>query len=209
MLPTGRISLPLVLKTVLTIAWYLVLILAAAFIVEEAYGVLSGRLADEGMGFSAPVFLSENAYQIVGPGAGEASLSIHKLKVLLDIRSPGILLIIGNYLSKLLSIGVVMLVVFLLRAVFRTVTAGEPFSPRNAGRIRTVGIVLIVMNVVEALIRFGVSSHIVRSYEATGLVFGREFPIDIPLLFVGLSVIVLGSIFKVGADLREDQALTI
>ena len=91
MLPTGRFSLPLVLKTSLTVAWYLVLLLAAAFIVEEVYQVLSGGLIDQGIGFSVPVLLSENAHQIVGPEAGEASLSMHKLNMILEIRSPGIL----------------------------------------------------------------------------------------------------------------------
>ncbi|MFC1540137.1 DUF2975 domain-containing protein [Gemmatimonadota bacterium] len=209
MMTTGRFSLPIVLKTVLSVAWYLVLVLGVAFIINEAYFVISGKLTGEGIGIKIPVQLNEETYQIISPNTSDSGLVISSVQGTLEVRSPGFFLVFLNHLSNFLEVGITIMVVFLLRSVFRRVTAGDPFNPRNAGYLKLLGILLIVISVLESLIQFGLSSYITSTYETTGLTFMTEFPVNIPLLFTGLAIIVMGGIFQVGTDMRDDQALTI
>jgi len=206
---TGRFSLSVILKTILGGAWYLALIAMVVSLVGAGYLLFSGNLTEEGVKVGVPIEMIDGARRSIPLENSDTMVHISKLNGYLQVPSPGFLLSAAFILRKLGSIAVFLVVVFLLRSVFRTVSAGEPFTPPNAGRIRMIGLVLLATYIIDPCIQFGVSSHVVRTYAVTGLAFRTEFPLNVSLIFIGLAVIVLGEIFRMGAELREDQALTI
>lgn len=101
-----------------------------------------------------------------------------------------------------------------LRRAFTNIAAGTPFPRDNIRRIRVAGWAILGMAAVELVIDAAAAVF----YHATTTVAGRPvvFPweivwVDFPLgtILAGLAVLILAEIFRAGADLQDDQALTV
>jgi hypothetical protein len=103
----------------------------------------------------------------------------------------------GLYLAALIVI------VNRLRRVFETLTVGDPFRPENVGRLRTVGLSLIALEVVGYLFRLA------AQWATFDLDSGVKFSISLSGWFAILAVFVLAEVFREGARLRSDAELTI
>jgi hypothetical protein len=108
----------------------------------------------------------------------------------------------------------VVLVLLNLRRAFTNVAAGTPFPRDNIRCIRVAGWAILGLAAVDLLITAGMVTYM----RATTTVAGHPpvipgamllegFPIG--TILAGLAVVILAEIFKAGADLQEDQALTV
>ena len=109
------------------------------------------------------------------------------------------------------ELALLVVALLLLRHVVDALVRGEVFTHANARRLRWLGLVLLV----EAIYAPGISSALSR-WLTGGLTFGGE-----PLLVdwrqatggTGLAaawiVLVLSEAFRQGAELREEQSLTV
>jgi hypothetical protein len=107
-----------------------------------------------------------------------------------------------------------LLVLLNLRRAFTNIAAGTPFPRDNIRRIRVVGWAILGMAAVELLIDAGMLAYM----RATTTVAGQPpviptamLMVDFPLgtILAGLAVVILAEIFRAGADLQDDQALTV
>ena len=96
-----------------------------------------------------------------------------------------------------------VLILRLLRKVFRTLTLGDPFQPENIGRLRQVGLILAVVTVGVWAAQILVARVVPGVMEPQG-VFDLLTPI-----FSVLVVFVLAEVFREGARLRRESELTI
>jgi hypothetical protein len=110
--------------------------------------------------------------------------------------------------------GCVVLVLLYLRCALTNISAGVPFPRDNVRCIRVVGCAILGMAAMHLLIAAGMVTYM----RATTTVSGRPpaFPTamllaDFPLgtILAGLAVLILAEVFRAGADLQDDQALTI
>jgi len=101
-----------------------------------------------------------------------------------------------------------------LRRAFGNLSCGTPFPRDNIRCIRRTGLAILGMAAVQLIID-AVGLCFIR---ATTTVAGRPVVIpwevwsmDFPLgtILAGLAVVILAEIFRAGADLQEDQALTV
>jgi hypothetical protein len=101
-----------------------------------------------------------------------------------------------------------------LRRAFTNISAGTPFPRDNVRCIRWAGWAILGLAAIDLLITAVFFTYM----RATTIIAGRPpvIPVamlveDFPLgtLLAGLAVIVLAEIFKAGADLQDDQALTV
>ena len=101
-----------------------------------------------------------------------------------------------------------------LRRAFTNIAAGTPFPRENIRCIRRAGWAILGMAAIELLMN-AVMCGFMR---ATTTVVGRTpvVPLDILLvdfplgtILAGLAVLILAEIFRAGADLQDDQALTV
>jgi len=102
-----------------------------------------------------------------------------------------------------------MIICAYLRGVFETLVAGDPFVPENARRLRSIGIVLAVIEIIRMFV--SVIGQLVLG--ALGL-NGEEgaaiaFSVNFPVWFSVLTLVVLAQVFSEGAALREEQKMTI
>ncbi len=99
--------------------------------------------------------------------------------------------------------GAFILIVRNLRQMFRTLTQGDPFHPRNVTRLRQIGLVLATVTGGV----FIVQSFVSRS--ALGYVDRPSVGDLMTPLFAVLIVFVLAEVFREGARLRRESELTI
>jgi hypothetical protein len=108
----------------------------------------------------------------------------------------------------------VLLVLLNLRRAFTNIAAGTPFPRDNIRCIRVAGWAILGYAGIELII----DAAMVTYMRATTTVAGRPpvvptdiLLVDFPLgtILAGLAVVVLAEIFRAGADLQDDQALTV
>ncbi|MGI6616176.1 MAG: DUF2975 domain-containing protein [Dethiobacteria bacterium] len=185
----GKKSVSSILKTVLDLVWYLGLagtVVAALFLghtLVSSQPLSTGSLQIEMPGL---IFRFTDGIPQVLP----TNLSVQFMLVLL-----------------LMFIGV--LVLYQLRKIFATLTAGTPFTDENVGRIRIIGIALIAGALFESVIHILNGVYLSNILRMPGVETGVNMKIDLTGVFMGVVVIILAEVFRYGAYLQEEQDLTV
>ncbi|EDY81714.1 hypothetical protein VDG1235_1332 [Verrucomicrobiia bacterium DG1235] len=96
-----------------------------------------------------------------------------------------------------------------LKDILDTVSEGDPFVEVNAGRVRLIGVLLIVGTFGQALLRLVVSGYADSSLRTTGFQLDGNFEMNFMQLIAGVSVLVLSEVFRLGTKMREEQELTV
>ncbi len=117
---------------------------------------------------------------------------------------------VWTLIGTIFCIGAMVICAY-LRGVFETLVAGDPFVPENAKRLRAIGVVLAIIEIVRMFVSlivqlllgaFGVTGP---DGEATAI----NLSINFPVWFSVLTLVVLAQVFSEGAALREEQKMTI
>jgi uncharacterized protein YhhL (DUF1145 family) len=135
--------------------------------------------------------------------------------VYLTYRPVSRMFVLVPAIANLSGWGCVLLVLINLRRAFANIAAGTPFPRDNVRRIRVAGWAILGFAAIRIMIAAGMAAYM----RATTTIAGRPpsfplglwFAIDFPLgtIAAGLAVIILAELFRAGADLQDDQALTV
>lgn len=96
-----------------------------------------------------------------------------------------------------------------LAALCRSIRDGQPFAPRNAGRIRRLALALVLGEVSRAAIVYTAHAYAAAHFAANHLRFTASPHIDVPAIVSALILLVLAEVFRTGTRLDEDQSLTV
>ena len=174
----GRDSLSSVLKTVLDVA-YVTAFLIAGVLVLAALAILLFQL-DIG-----------HVRGLTVKDGGGAPLDLGRPEVLIAVFCTFELYLAG-----------ILVILNRLRAVFATLTAGDPFHPENVTRLRLIGHLLVWSELLKLPI-FGLFMALAPEHDRaiSGISLSGWFSI--------LVVFVLAEVFREGARLRREAELTI
>lgn len=109
----------------------------------------------------------------------------------------------------------VLLVLVNLRRAFANLAAGTPFPRENVRCIRIAGWAILGFAALEMLISAGMFAYMGSTTTIAGrppvFPLGLWLEIAFPLgtILSGLAVVILAELFRAGADLQDDQALTV
>lgn len=134
---------------------------------------------------------------IANPGLLEARAAA-------DLKAQGLAgpgLVVGLFAASLYLTGV-LVIVGRLRRIFATLTAGDPFHPSNVSRLRTIGLML-------ALLEFGRYPAALLTARLAPNSALAHMPFNPTAWFAVLVVFVLAEVFREGARLRREAELTI
>ena len=95
-----------------------------------------------------------------------------------------------------------MVIVAMLRRIFATLIAGDPFQPANVRRLRVIGLTLALLEI-GRYASAGLS-HVVMP---AGLHYAAS--VSLTTWFAVLIIVVLAEVFREGARLRSEAELTI
>jgi hypothetical protein len=103
----------------------------------------------------------------------------------------------------------VMSVVYLIRKVLQEVAQGKPFGPKNANRIRGIGLLLVLIGVMGPIIEYAAARIVLSRIPAADPALSAPLSFRSDPVLAGLLIVVLAQIWAYGSALEREQALTI
>ena len=141
------------------------------------------------------------------PVITEAALIVEQAT--LEFQPAGPSAWVSSFVVAALFYGLTMLIIHRLMKITGTLTAGRPFTRDNATRIRTIGLAVPAMWVLELAGSFAVQQFARRNFVLESGSFARVGDMNLAVLFLGLLIVVLGEVFRIGAALQDDHDATI
>jgi hypothetical protein len=97
---------------------------------------------------------------------------------------------------------------YLLRAVLKDISQGNPFSTKNTVRIRRIGTMVLLLGFIRPAIEYFAAKEIMRGlYIEPPL--SLPAPFNVEFILFGLLILLLAQIWSYGLELKRDQELTI
>jgi len=178
------------------ISWCVVLVwVALPFLVREGVSFTFPAEIDSGL-------IEERA----GPG-GTWTLEATEVSVK---TPPG-----RTWVGTLIGLPFLALFTFVLgrlRAIFHSLRDGSPFIPANARRLRSVGLAVLWIEVLDFVVTVaGINPLLeqLRPAAQGGAVLHVEASLDWTVVFLGLAVLVIAEVFRRGTQMQDEQALTV
>ncbi|MDQ8185080.1 DUF2975 domain-containing protein [Pelagicoccus sp. SDUM812002] len=109
----------------------------------------------------------------------------------------------------LAMMGAVLWFMHQLRQIVRSVEVGDPFISENANRLRVMGLLIIFGSLAKSVSDFALSGYADVVVKPVGFSLNGHLHGDFFSLVIGLSVLVLSEVLRVGAAMRQEQDLTI
>lgn len=200
-----------VLTGFLSIAYYGLLVLGVLVLIGlPIVKLVAGDDPDWEIGLTVPV-VSLDSDAMVLTRWGEARLEVEdtrgSLRLPVGMLPWGLFAILWSYTAG--AIVLVLLFLHQLRRIFQRVRGGAPFDATNGTRLRWLGILALTLAILKGV------SELVTSMAIRGRLIGErvEVPlglsVDGSLVFFGLVLLALAEIFRRGAELEEEQSLTV
>jgi hypothetical protein len=197
------------LTALVTVAYYLVWVAVVLIVVVTPLMQLKGEYGT----LDVPVRVDAPAATLVSdwdPQARGFELDHRhgELEVRLDIVPVRLRLL--SWFATTAMAGLALLFVHQLRRLFVRVRDGAPFDADNARRLRSMGIVLLVLQVIETAYHFWAAVEVTRALDARSSVdLGASLDLGGGQIFMAFVLIALAEIFRRGSQLEHEQSLVV
>ncbi|MCP4723631.1 MAG: DUF2975 domain-containing protein [bacterium] len=161
--------------------------------------------------FKAPVLFSYDGPVIriesSNPDFNDVEVRVQAGELTMKASSIGFWLMVSE--AMLIWILVGMFILFNIRKIINNLTKAHPFEIENVKRLRIIGYTLIAGEIINWLLFFIMNLIYSDDFSvyAGDIYFGLDK--NITIIFVGLVILVISEIFRVGFDMRKEQELTI
>jgi hypothetical protein len=196
------------LKGLLDLAFWAIVVLVPVYVLLVVIGYQRTGVPDKALGVESWFNPTPDAWVLEGDGSRAARI-VHGVGQVRFQRLP------WPDLAVLLAASMLRLLLWLpvlqqLRRLLGALSVGWPFVRENADRLRKLGWALILVELALATLRMAEGLYVAWRFERPGLELWPFRP-DLPVsaLFVGAVLLVAAEAFRRGAQLEEDQALTV
>jgi hypothetical protein len=205
----GKSSLSSVLKVALDVMWYLALVAIVIGLGVMVYSLVTEGNVGGYMMLPVVLDIDHSVYSITAArmGINEIRLDCVEAHMKFDSPGSGFLLFFGLHMA--VGLAIVLLVLYQLRKIFATLTAGSPFVSANAARIRLIGWIVIIGELVEEILQTVGQRIVIASFETQGVTFRWDIDLSLSTIMWGFVLLVLAEVFRLGVQMREDQELTV
>jgi hypothetical protein len=111
--------------------------------------------------------------------------------------------------GMLIALWLAVYVTYQLRGILRRVKAGNPFAVANVRSLRIVGSLLVALGLLGPVLEYAVVRTLLDHLTLGGMELTAPLDFQTDVALSGLLVLVLAGVFRHGADLERDQALTV
>lgn len=118
-------------------------------------------------------------------------------------------LVVVALVFVIVGLGLVLAVLRQVRALLVDAVAGAPFGASSARRVRLIGAAIITAELIRGVAVLVGSMWARAHVRASGLTFRVAFPLQLGVLGIGVLVVALAEVFRVGAALQKDHDLTV
>jgi hypothetical protein len=201
----GRWSLASFMKLAIDVPYYLLLVVLPVIFVIALWLMLTPGHSGW-LNFDIPVRfqLDPASHVIVTSRPDIQSVSLTQARGTLVVTGRISSMGIMGWGSLIISLAVVLFVLNRLRAIFRTLRDQNPFVALNASRIRMLGIVLVLGVLANAVLGGWYAEGVIRDFSIAGLTLEADRSVNTWVIFSGLILLMLGEVFRLGADMKGD-----
>lgn len=209
----GSRSIASLVAVVLNVAWWGMAVAMVVAIWLAALPLWFDVANAENVRMDIPVWFTLEADPVPASapelGIGNAEIRDTRAEGSLVFAPPSRVFVSLVALGLVGTFTIVWWIVTELRAVFRTLRAGRPFVPENAGRIRRIAYALLLAEGARIVGSMAGGYYWFSHVHADGLTFLTGPDLNITGLAQALIILVLSEVFRAGTRLDEDQALTV
>jgi len=156
------------------------------------------------------LFVKITDWLITAITALELPVKITKAKALALIESPmPEWLLIPVKLIRFSIFGFIIWILLLLRQLVRSVAKGDPFNINNGNRLLWIGLSILIIGIFEFFHDILLNIFITPKLSFDSIIPESSFNLSLSLLLVAMIIIVIGEAFRIGAEMKEEQELTV
>ena len=194
-----------------SIAYFGLFFLAAVVLIGlPALKLVAGDDPDWVIGLPVPVASLDSSATVVTRW-GDARLELEDTRGSLRLPVGTVPWWLFAVLWSYVAVAGAMMLLFLhhLRRIFQRVRGGAPFDATNALRLRWLGLLALTFAVMGGVAQLVTSLVVRRGLISERVEMSHGLSVDGSVVFFGLVLLALAEIFRRGAELEEDQALTV
>jgi hypothetical protein len=118
-------------------------------------------------------------------------------------------IILLRILGALLELLVGMYIILMLRRLFGNLKVGDFFVKANGTILKRIAYSIIGISLFLSLFQYAISSYLFAHLRIEDVVLKRAANLDTRTLLFGIMILVVATIFIKGAEMKEEQDLTI
>jgi len=199
------------LTSLVSIAYFGLLILGGILLIGlPTVKLVAGDNPDWVIGLTVPVTSLDSSATVVTRW-GDARLELEHVRGSLRLPVANLPWWLFALLWAYVAAAAALMLMFLhhLRRVLQRVRDGAPFDATNARRLRWLGFLALAFAVMTGVSEFVTSLAVRRGLISDHVKVPLGFSVDGSVIFFGLVLLTLAEIFRRGAELEEEQALTL
>ncbi len=188
-------------------------VLLAIYIVYRFLMLLAGPvfgITDQTTKLFYPVHFNVEEEGVAEFTGRELPVKITKAKALALIESPmPEWLLIPVKLIRFSIFGFIIWILLLLRQLVRSVGKGDPFNIKNGNRLLWIGLSVLIIGVFDFFHDILLNIFITPKLSFDSIIPESSIHFNLSLLLVAMVIIVIGEAFRIGAEMKEEQDLTV
>ena len=188
-------------------------VLLAIYIVYRFLMLLAGPvfgITDQTTKLFYPVHFNVEEEGVAEFTGRELPVKITKAKALALIESPmPEWLLIPVKLIRFSIFGFIIWILILLRQLVRSVGKGDPFNMKNGNRLLWIGLSVLIIGVFDFFHDILLNIFITPKLSFDSIIPESSIHFNLSLLLVAMVIIVIGEAFRIGAEMKEEQDLTV
>jgi len=205
----GRWSLASFMRVVVNAFYYSLIVLVSTLVIVIAFWIALTPAHNVSMNFEMPVqfeldpathpfVTARHDVQVVSITQAHGTLQMRAwASSIIGIAWPGLV-------SAIITLGMILVVLNRLHAIFRSLSDQDPFAAPNASRIRMIGMVLVLGELARAGPGAWYSARLTREISVTGLTFKGDVSVNTWVIFSGLILLMLAEVFRLGSEMKGD-----
>jgi hypothetical protein len=208
--PVGASVLSSVVAALINVAWYgAMLLLALSMCILAVAPWVDPPRVEVGFAVPAAFQLEAGTHRVTASPLDIESVHLDQASGSLRFSPRNRLVVAATAVVIIVVMALMLWVLGLLRAVFRTVRAGQPFVVANATRIRRIAYAVIAAEIARSLFAYVGMRYVMANFAVQGVRFEATPDVNAVVLVCGLIILVIAEVFREGTRLDEEQSLTI
>ena len=194
----------------LRIIFYIFILGATFFMGKTLMGPILG-VSDYSSGLSTPMEFSV-------PEQGTATFNSNQVVPVKIVGGRGVVqinrpvpnvLLIPFFILNFIFFGLILWIVYSLRKIVQSVRQKNPFTSTNGKRLRIIAFSMVGIELIKGLADLTKMLYLEPRLHFETILIRSDISISLRVIIAGLVILVIAEAFRIGAEITEEQELTV
>ena len=194
----------------LRIVFYIFILGATFFMGKTLMGPILG-VSDYSSGLSTPMEFSV-------PEQGTATFNSNQVVPVKIVGGRGVVqinrpvpnvLLIPFFILNFIFFGLILWIVYSLRKIVQSVRQKNPFTSTNGKRLRIIAFSMVGIELIKGLADLTKMLYLEPRLHFETILIRSDISISLRVIIAGLVILVIAEAFRIGAEITEEQELTV